>query len=237
METKRTSIFPECILCLFIGSIVRILYCWKYPVSVRDAFAYSSIIEQWINQGSIPVEKGTPPLGLFLLKIPAEYFYCDIIKGGIIINMILGLAIIYIIGHIVYEICPSKKTALLIMLIGATHPSMVQYSCQMLRENSYLFFCCLTFYFGIRYIKNKHVFLICPMAFFCATSYLCRHEALENIIIICLIIFLYPKDRLIKRLNKCFLFVVSLGFSFAAVSKILGVPWQYYYLYTKELSF
>ena len=113
IQNLKVNLFLIDIICVALGGLIRVIYCVVYPVPVRDAFQYKEFIELWNDSGIIPSDSSLPPLSMFLLKTPYSLFEYDVIKGGTIINIVLGLGIIITLIHVSYEIFPSKKTIII----------------------------------------------------------------------------------------------------------------------------
>lgn len=224
-----TTLFYLCFLCTSVGSIVRIFYLLWYPVQVRDAFTYREFIKQWIEIGVFPRISSFPPLGLYLLKLPQSFFEGNIFVGGLTLNMILGLCIICLVMIISSKIYSSAVLTICTGIIAATHPTLVHYSCQMLRENSFLFFSCLSIVFFIDYIKTLRVRNIIASSFFITAACLCRYEATEIFAIFCAVILLNWKENIGKKTRHFFFFIAGCTLSFLAISYMIGIPFDYYY--------
>ena len=226
---KKNQIFIITILCVMLGAIERIIYCLNYPVPVRDACKYQDLIKRWIETDKITSDMGIPPLSLFIFKIFSNYFKCSIIDGGIIINILIGLLIICILIYISYYKCSSCLLSLFIGILSASHPTLIDYSCQMTRENIYLFLCCLTFLFIIVYYKKKHLYAVVLFSITSAMAYLCRHEALELVAIgILSILFLRKRKKVIKDIG---VYIISYVCTFIIMSIVMGIPFNYYKKY------
>ena len=219
-----------------VGFIIRLLYCICYPVPVRDAFSYQKIIEEWNETGILPDTEAYPPLGLFLLKAPSSLFSIDTIKGGVIVNMLLGLGIIILSICISYQIIRSHFVVGLVGLIVATHPTLVGYSCQLLRENSYLFFCDFSILFAIRFYKDKRIPNLLGTAFFSAAAFLCRHEAIEMLLFYSIFILLWNKEELKRRMINCTVLFTFFFLTCISISYAIGVPLEYYKSYTEKYT-
>ena len=216
-------------LCIGIGSIVRIIYLWLYPVQPRDAFKYKEFIEAWNMTGEYPTFYPFPPLGIYLLKIP-QYLHVDnLFTCGVIVNMVLGLCIIGLIMKISSAIFPSSLLTACVGITVATHPTFVHYSCQMLRENSFLFFSCLGILLMIYYVL---------LSSFCAiAACLCRYEALELCLVMGASVLLVPEKKRMKRIQHLFLFVAGCIVSIILISYTIGIPLDYYwYALAKEIA-
>lgn len=234
-SSPKNSLFYIILASLILGSIVRIAYLWMYPVPVRDAFTYSEFIEEWIDSGVIPEEGGIPPLGLYLFKTASAFLGVGIIRSGTIVNVLIGLLIIATLGKIAYTIIPSSKIVSCICLVSATHPALVDYSCQATRENPYLLFCCLSVLFFILFLKRGYrlCYIVVASVFACA-SFLCRYEGFELLILaICLILFTRPATPR-RRLNSIVLFSATYVLTFILISRLIDVPLSYYASYIKR---
>lgn len=215
-------------ICVALGGMARVFYCWKYPVPVRDAFRYKEFIVQWIDTGIIPEGTYFPPLGLYLLKIPGSLCGYDIMKGGIVVNMILGLSIILILIKISSCLYPSALSVLCTGLLAAGHPTLIQYSCQMTRENTYLFFSCLAVLFTIKNsISSCHCFILL-VSLFSAAAFLCRFEALELVPLVNLAIFLNRKKNIAERFKQSFLYNSFYIIFFNAIIYLIHVQITYF---------
>ena len=229
MHNSKKNLFLIDILWVALGGLIRIIYCIVYPVPVRDAFKYKEFIELWISSGTIPDDSYFPPLGVFLLKTPYSLFEYDIIKGGTVINSILGLGIIIALINVAYEIYPSKIAALCSGLLVATHPSFIHYSCQMTRENTYLFFSCLATLFFIKSLnRTSKPFYVAYAGVFSASASLCRFEALELFAIFIFLIICSNLKSFSSCIKKLFLFLSFSIISFCSILYIISIPFTYF---------
>ncbi len=235
MRSKRgATFFYICMACLFITGIQRILFCIKYPVPPRDAFIYEGIIQQWNSTGIFPEDALQPPLGMFILRIPSYYLGYDVMKGGVIVNIILGLLFVWIAMYVSKEITESNLFCLFIGIITATNTTLVTYSCQMLRENSYLLFCIASVLFAIRFWKTKRVNAFIFMSLFSTMSFLCRHEGLETIILSSSVVILSSLNKPALGLKHFSVYIILCIFLFGLVTQFIHVPLSYYKTYHKE---
>ena len=226
---KKKNAFLIFLICAAIGSIIRVVYLWCYPVPVRDAFTYIEYIDLWDKFGVFPCDNTLSPLGIYLLKIPKDILSFDTCTSGIITNMVLGLCIIYLCIKISLMIFPSSLYAFCIGLLTATHPTLVHYSCQMLRENSFLFFCCLSILFLINYYKSARTYNVIFASVFAASAYLCRYEALEVCLILSLAVLLKKRANQWKRVQSFIIFFIGIAATIVMFSCFLGVPLKYYH--------
>ena len=192
------------------------------------------MIAEWVRTGTIQIGTPIPPLSLLILSIPNKVFAYDIIKGAVIVNVLLGLGIIYLIMVIVYIITSSKSIMLFLGLIVATHPSLVHYSCNLLRENSYLFFLCLSIMYTIRFVKTSFYYNILYAVVFASLSIFSRHEGFEVLVILLFICALSgSKSNRLFRITGCILMAFFSTISIALFLLLFGVPFNYYIEYWK----
>lgn len=233
MKTKDKGIT---IAILVVGLIIRLIYIIKYPVPVRDSFRYLGLIEEWNLSGKIPLDDKYPPLGLFFLRIPSIYFDCDAIKGGILVNMVLGLLIIYLCIRISKAITKSSCFSFAAGILAATHPTLVEYSCQMLRENSYLAFCCLTVLTMISYVSCFGIVKLVLSGCFSSLAHLCRHESLELMFAVLVVVLLSGiRKPYKKQVIYLFIFFVSCLLTYVIVSYAIDIPIDYYRIFLEKL--
>ena len=201
--SKKKSLFIIFILCLCLGGAIRIIYCIKYPVQTRDVYKYIYEMENWEKEQRISV----PYLSLYLLNLPHKILKCDIKKGGICVNVIVGQLIIILSLLSFRELSDNKIGLCVVGLVTSTHPSLIHYSCVILRENTYLLFCIMSIYLLILWYKRKSVIYIFLGGVTAALSFLCRYEGLEIGVIYILMFLFHFKELKIKRL-----FVHLIGF-------------------------
>lgn len=229
-----------CFSCVIAGLFLRIIYLVKYPIQARDAYIYADFIYKWIELGKAPIIKyyDIPPLSIFLLKIPTCLTGCDPLKGAIIINMLIGCMLIIVLVELGWNLSHSSLIALITGLLAATNPSLIHYSCQVLRENSYLLFFSLYVFSLTKFLKTKKPFFIFLMATFSGMSVLCRHEGLELILfsIFILLLGFLCRRKLNRLIAYLFLYCIAFGFVFVATSKIIGVDLSYYRFYLDEAA-
>jgi len=197
MGVKRTFIGKKGIIiliCCILGFAVRFLKYVFYPVQPRDSYTYEIHIMDWENFDML--KKSFSPLSLCLLSLPSKIFKCEIIKGGIAVNLLLGTLIIAILITIIGLLF--KRTDLMLAggLIAATHPSLVRFSASFLRENTYLFFILLSILYSVKYLKDHSLKNIAIVAVCSSFALLCRLEALEFVIIFLVLLgFDYMKNK------------------------------------------
>ncbi len=214
-------------MCVVFGAVIRIVHYIKYPIPVRDAFFYKMVIDEWILQGGINSGLHIPPLSLYIIKTIAITFGYDIIKSGIIVNHLFGLGIICIIIRIAGCLLNNRLTMLLVGLIAATHPTLVYYSMQSTRENSYLFFFALSLYFFLKYFKKAEYKTLLFTAFFSMASFMCRQEGIEFFIFCIGAILFDNRFHLLEKLKRTSYFFVIYIISFVIIMNITNTPLSY----------
>ena len=240
IKSSRMIMMFIVLFCVIAGLLLRIIYLIKYPTQARDAYIYADFIYNWIELGKAPIIKyyDIPPLSIFLLKITTCLTGCDPLKGGIIINMAIGCLLIIVLIELGWSLSQNFFITSITGLLAATHPSLIHYSCQVLRENSYLLFLTLYFYCLTKYFKKRKVVHIFLMANFSAMSVLCRHEGLELIVFSFFVLLLEVLTR--RRFNHLIAYIILhciwSGFVFVATSKVIGVDLTYYRFYFDEAA-
>lgn len=216
---KNKSLFIVIILCFFLGWVTRILYYIKYPVQPRDVYAYLYEMENWEKEqrsnDTFTVSPHVPYLSLYLMNLPHKIMKCDIKKGGICVNVMVGQLII-ILSILSFRVLSDNKVGLWVVgLVTSTHPTLIQYSCVLLRENTYLLFCIISINLLILWYKRKSIIYIFLGGVTAALSFLCRYEGLEICVIYILMILFHFNTLRIKRL-----FVHLIGFLIIYVTSI-----------------
>lgn len=158
---------------------MRLLYCIKYPVLVRDSYKYYEYIVRWNEEGTLLANKEYPPLGLYLYKAVADLTSWGIMESAIIINIIVGELLIGIAIYTASKYRFSPLGTLLLGILVATHPTLIYFSCQPLRENLYLLFCSLFAISFANYAKSLKFIDLAGQALFCSLALLTRLESLE----------------------------------------------------------
>lgn len=176
---RQKHTFIIAVICYVVGAIFRIAYCLQYTVQPRDAYTYGHMIDEWDKTGRMIGDISFIPFSLWILKIPRHIFYYDSIKGGILVNLLIGMLMIVITVYFLSHFFKNDLSTLFGGLIVATHPALVHFSCSCLRENTYLFFSLLTILFLIRYFIFFHLIQLFFASLFGAFAFLCRVEGIE----------------------------------------------------------
>ena len=200
--------------------------------SIIGHFFYLQLIHQWNETGVIPQGSTTPPLSMFLLGFPNRFFHYDILKGGILVNILFGLFIVLLSYLITYKVTKSLLFSFIIGLVFSTHPTFVHISCQFLRESSFFFFILLTVLLFIDFFQKRSLHYLVFSGFFTAAALLCRHETVELIV---LFTFCLIYCSINKRSFIFFYFTTyysSVIISVLIITLIIGVPLNYLRIYT-----
>ena len=229
------------IFCLILAYVIRLFYCILYPIQPKDAYIYIKYIIQWEEQGKpIPIiEDIYYPLSLWLLKAPHHFFGMEIVKGGIILNLLLGILIVALLMTIARLFFKEDKIILFVGLIAATHPMLVHFSCVFLRENTYLFFSLLTFYCLAKYCMRFDLIDLVGTGLFGSLASLCRIEGLEFIIVISLVLFLFvyvKKKQVYKAIRHFIVFVLAFGGTHIVIMHFLGEEFNVLHLIKDNLN-
>jgi hypothetical protein len=153
----------------------------KYPLQLRDSYTYLEIINAWEKNGRIIDAINFFPLSLWILKKPYELFNCDIIKGGLVINCAAGIAIVCLAIQIAHKLFGNWMIDLFVGLTAATHPFLIETSCYFLRENLFILFSVIAFYFFVDYYKNYRILSLLLISVFSCLGFLSRTEGFELI--------------------------------------------------------
>ena len=224
LSKQEEHTFLIAVLCVILGAIIRIIYCIQYPVQPRDAFTYGQIMFQWTTSGEISTETIYIPFSLWILRIPHVLLQCDVIKSGIIVNLILGLLIVILVINTTSQYFKNELTILLAGLIAITHPMLVHFSCSCLRENTFLLFALLTLSSLGKYFKGLHISQLFFAGIFGGNAFLCRLEGLEILLIVLISIiflFVYKKIRLSKAFVHYLFFLAVFAFTALLISFLL----------------
>lgn len=231
---KRTLVIT---ICLAIGLTARLIYCIKYPVMPRDSYIYYDIIMAWNETGQLSHgENGTiPPLALFLFSIPSIHFGLDVMKGAVLINILSGMAFLHFCIMIMDDVRNNLIWDFMVGILAATHPTLLQFSCQMTREMTYLLFVILAVFFFIHQ-RDRPVLPYMAMAgFFSSAAFLCRHEALELFPVIMSASLFFPlRTSCIARTKMIGTYLLSGGAAFFLILEKIDIPLSYFSVYYGE---
>lgn len=230
-STERDKIKSNILLfgVCCVSFLIRIVYIITYPVQPRDCYKYLNFINEWELTNRIPATKTLPPLSMAILRFPKHYFGLDVVKSGIVINVVLGVLTVYVICLIAKRTTRSDLATIIIGGIAATNPSLVHFSCQFLRESIYLFFCSLFVLKNIDLILNCSICNLLQCALFSSAAYLSRHEGLELFVVEIVVIAFLTKQQKIEKIRNIIMFGIFCMAMIYLFFKLIGVPLNYYY--------
>lgn len=215
---------------LSLSFIIRCFYLIMYPVPARDSYIYLHFLHEWENTNTIPISETFPPIAMMFFRFPHQYLGCELVKGGILLNCILGLFIVYFICQATKRITKSNLCVLLVGGLAATNPSLVRYSCQFLRENIYLFFCSLCVKESVEiYYKYSHIALL-KIAFFSVLSCFSRHEGYELFLLEIIFLLFLNRVSFSKKIKIIFLYCTLYAVCFGLLLLITGIDIDYFSL-------
>ena len=246
---KRNRVFLFCVVFILLGLLFRCIHIFKYSIQSRDSYDYKEEIAEIQKDKS---HSGNYPIvSMYLMSLPSRLFGLDIIKGGVIVNMILGVSIIALIVKTCYNITRSSLLMFYAGIITASYSDFIYFSTQLLRENSYLFFVCAALEMLTRRGKDSLLKLFL-LGFYTICAVLCRFEGLEIIIMYTVFkasAFLFDKHKTGKKFVKfvanyvLYLFfttvlflVASLSFGDGLHSHGLGLERLYHFVNVKLLN-
>ena len=215
-------------MIIFITIVVRLGYCIKYPVPIRDSYKYIDFLENWNYDTS---DKPYPPLALWILQTPNKFLGIDTYKGGVGINCACAVLIVILIGKVIELTTKSQRIMFIGMLFASTHPTLVDLSCHFSRDNIFFLFMILAFYFLLKKQctkKGVYLFYAGISTGFCILS---RHEGIELIMIYMIWNFFdyfKKKPKLIIQIIESGVFYFSIFISIILAIKIINVSTQYY---------
>lgn len=224
-------------LCLF-GLLLRLLLLYLEPMISPDSIFYLDAAEEWSEHGMsglLASKRGfaIPLLLLFLLNlVHACGFPYEI--SGLIVNVFLGCAMIPLFYFAALWIFNDRRTALFAALLAAIHPSLIEYSTDILRETPMIFFMLLILFFIARAERKGVPSLWIPAGFFATAACLTRYEALELIPLIffyLLISFFFGKEDCVRRkvLKKTLLWLCGMCAGAVFFYFLFDVPASFYW--------
>lgn len=217
-QKDEFQVFFAILISVFmIALLTRCYYIIKYPVQDRDVYVYERLAQESVNQEDTRINETIPPLAVKLIRESDRWLGLGIIKSGIVMNMVLGIGISLITLVIADLICGNPIITMCVGLISATHPTLVHYSTQMLRENSYLFFATLSIMFMVKYAISKKKANIVLIALTTMASTLCRHEGLELIVLTLFLLLFNNSKKEIPKVLVLYLFVLIASFVFLTI--------------------
>ena len=216
LKTKKIII----ILIVLLAFVARIGNVIMHPIPVRDSYIYQKIINDWGENSEY--SSNIPPLGLYMMTLPRKLFGLDTIKSGVSVNMLLGICSVLMITAIAHRIVNSFIIEVGVGVIAATHPTLVHYSCHVLRDNTYIMCLLLLVIEIVEYINKERIRDMVLSGMISAFALASRYEGFEAIIIVCLIV-LMKKSRKQKRLRDLIIYVSTVIVTINILFMLIGV--------------
>lgn len=218
-----------------LGLALRINYLIVNNVQPRDAYKYERFIIEWNKTGEAQAGYNFPPFSVFLLKKPNDIWGVGIIKGGVTLNMIIGIYIIFLTIIISEKIIANNLTRIIAGFLVATNIQLIKYSCSFLRENIYLFLYLLIIYCGIKYYKSKARGVLAALGVLSALCMMTRYEAGEIILYFFFFLILIAlnnkskiKSNVIFLLKEMTVYSAMYCLTLVLVSSIMNISSNYY---------
>ncbi len=193
---KQRNVFLLCITFMVLGLFFRSYHIIKYSIQSRDSYVYKE--DFFELQENRLQSKILHPLGsVYLMSLPNRWFGLDIFRGGIIVNIILGISIIALVIKICYNITKSSCLMICAGFLTASNSNLIYYSTQFLRETSYLFFICVVLEILTRKEKDS-LFKTFLLSFYTMCAIFCRLEGIEIIVFYTILkasTFLFDKHK------------------------------------------
>ena len=177
---RQTNLFLLCVIFVVLGLFFRSFHIIKYSIQSRDSYVYKDEFLELQNV-KLQAEIAHPLGSIYLMSLPSRWFGLDNFKGGIIVNMILGVSIIALVIKICYNITKSSLLMIYAGFLVASHSNLIFFSTQLLRETSYLFFVCAALELLTRR-QTDSLFKTLLLGFYTTCATLCRFEGIEIII-------------------------------------------------------
>lgn len=114
-------------------------YGWVYAQAWRAGMAAEGILRQYIYYSGL--------IGVFY------YFFGRALFIAHLINVLLGLAIVYLTFLLARFLSLSRRVSLIAALLGAFFPMLVVFSAITLRENLLILFTLLSFYYFTKWLR------------------------------------------------------------------------------------
>ncbi len=180
-----------------LSLFIRLLYILAFPDLTRDSYEY-------INTFNMVHDKDGqvyPMLFSYSIYYISLYSGIEIIYAGLLFNIIIGSLIPVIAMYLAQLLIKDIFFELCVGTMLATHPSLIEYSCQIQRETPYICFALLGIIFLIKGLKHRSTGLSLLSGFTISISTLFRYEGLELIaLIVILYMILIYRNRTAKRL-------------------------------------
>lgn len=212
------------------GMIVRAL--WLINVNSIPTSDFSTMYESAGNfvKGDTSMFKGTayiarnPHLTMMVLYMALirKIFPVENLLVMKVINLMLGVAVIYLIYLIIKKVFDNKRYGLIAALMASIFPPLVTYTAVFCTENLAIPLYLLSIYIFLLVVKDKKSFwLLIPCGIALSVGHLLRMVAQIVLIAFILYILLYTKEKVIYKLRNSIAIIASFLIIFVVTSNIL----------------
>lgn len=229
MNATKIKYQANCFFILILGIIIRLIFFLSYPVQPRDSFYYSTI-----SLNNKTSDNLISPLAAKIF----ESYGTDFFEKGLVVNMLLGVAIIGEVMIIAKLLLKSAICSEIAGIFAATNNSLIVYSTQITRENFLISAEALSIIFLCLYFLKKYNILFFALGFVTlGIGTMCRYEAMELFIFILLFMFFYnlvKKEKTTVLLNKLFVALFSYSITIVTICYFLKIDLNYFLKYANE---
>lgn len=206
---------------LLISLLLSIyLFFRTYVISIDGAFQYIPLAKDFASGlFKKALSHNQQPLYPLMLAYVSRWIP-DFEVAGKLVSSLLGILLmipVYFLGKRIFD----KKIALLSSFFLVIHPSIREFSADVLKESTYLFFLGTAFWFSWRAIQEERRYPFLFVPFFSVLTYLVRPDGFEVILVVFFYVF-FAKAFTIPCRKKEALFLLFLS------SVILFLPYLFY---------
>ena len=221
MSNIRERCFLAACVIYCCAAAYRLLKLIIDPLLLRDSSLYLSLSESWLETNDYTVLLGetttVPPLHLFLIKEMMKMGFSSE-PGGRSIAIVLGSLIPVLGYYTVLKLFKNKRLATISAVLFVTHPTLVSYSIQPLRENLYLACLGLTIIELIYAIRNNKSYNWFLSGCCISLTFFCRYEAIEFLFLGIVYLSYWLFSRKLKATQfACFICLFITGFVIASL--------------------
>lgn len=230
----NSNIVEYCLLTI-VALFSRMLYCILYNVPNRDSFTYMKTIDEWTTNYPPESLNGVPPLGIYILKQASSILGFGTMKSGYCANIVMSIISVILLTETFKLLCRSRTIGILIGILAATNPTLVENSCSLTRESSYFLFSCMSLFNTIKYIKHRSYYYILCATICISAAYACRHEGIELIIIFFGIILFIPKENFANKTLKTSFALSVFCLMLILLPITIRIPLSFYKTYAERI--
>lgn len=229
INSKEIGLSKKIIIILAIGMTIRIL--WLLNVKSIPTSDFKTMYESGkaFLEGDRSMFWGTSYIARFPHLTIMVFYMALMIKvfpnpliAMKIVNLMLGVAVIYLIYLIVKTVFDSKKMGMYAALGASVFPPLVTYTATFCTENIAIPFYLLSIYLFLIVVKKKKSWMIliaCGVSL--AIGNLFRMVATVMIIAYVMYIFIYSKEKIIYKIRNAVIIAASYWLIIFSVSGLL----------------